>query len=163
MAQVSVLTLGMGWEHTSFIEVIKHPLYMAPMEHLYSIYSWLEGAVKQPMVYIAYNEKDVPFMEEIATIYPSFSALNGTHLQDPQSTMCLAPPGSSDRVEQVLVAKLLGIEDRHFGFPPMSTNSIENFDREFFPRFNRVITDPQLYYELICVAYKEHCDKKKCN
>ena len=82
-------------------------------------------------------------------IYPTFSALNGTHLQDPQSTMSLAPLGSSERVEQVLVAKLLGIEDRHFEFPPMSTNSIENFDREFFPLFNRVITDPQLYYDLI--------------
>ena len=157
MARVSVLTLGMGWELTSIIEVMKHPIYRPPIQHLYA---WFEWAEKQPIIYYVTNENDVPFMEEIATIYPSFSALNGTHLQDPRSTMSLAPPGSSDRVEQVLVAKLLGIEDRRFGFPPISP---ENFDREFFPRFNRVITDPQLYYELICVAYKKHCDKKKCN
>ena len=83
MARVSVLTLGMGWEHTSVIEVMKHPLYMAPMEHLYSIYSWLERAVKQPMIYIAYNEKDVPCMEVMAMFYPIFSAHHGIHLQDP--------------------------------------------------------------------------------
>ena len=158
MARVSVLTLGMAWEHTSFIEVMKHPLHMAPMEHLYSINAWLERAVKEPMVYIAYNENDVPFMEVMAMFYPTFSALHGTHLQDPRSTMSVAPPGSSDWIEQVLVAFLMGIEDRQLGLPPPSPKT---FDRQFFPRFNRVITHPQSYYELICVAYKIHCEKKK--
>ena len=162
MARVSVLTLGMGWEHTSLIEVIKHPLYMAPMEHLGSIYSWLERAVKEPMIYVAYDENDVAFMEVMAMFYPTFSALHGTHLQDPRSTMSVAPRGSSDWFEQVLVAHLMGIEDRQIGNPPISRSiSPENFDRQFFPRFNRIITHPQLYYELICVAYKIDCKRKK--
>ena len=160
MARVSVLTLGMGWEHTSLIEVIKHPLYMAPMEHLCSIYSWLERAVKEPMIYVAYDENDVAFMEVMAMFYPTYTALHGTHLQDPRSTMSVAPRGSSDWYEQVLVSHLMGIEDRQLGLPPISP---KNFDREFFPRFNRIITHPQVYYELICVAYKIDCEKKKYN
>ena len=88
MARVSVLTLGMGWELTNFIEVIKHPTYLAP---IYTVYAWLERAEKEPLIYYVDNEKDVAFMQEIATMYPTFSALNGTHLQDPRSIFSLAP------------------------------------------------------------------------